>query len=59
MGNCKGENAERGDGMKNAIVVEPSDIKKILADKYNVPKSNIIKSQYTYTVILEEEKCGE
>lgn len=59
MGNRKSENAERGDGMKNAIVVEPSDIKRMLADKYNVPESNIIKSQYTYTVVLEEEKCGD
>lgn len=45
--------------MKNAIVVEPSDIKEILAEKYGVPESNVIKSQYSYTVILEPEKKEE
>lgn len=40
--------------MKNAIVIEPNDIKKILAEKYDVPESNIIKSQYSYTVILDK-----
>ncbi len=39
--------------MKQAIVIEPTDIKKILAEKYNVPESNVIKSQYSFTVILE------
>lgn len=38
--------------MKNAIVIEPNDIKQILADFYKVPVGNVIKSQYTYTVIL-------
>lgn len=42
--------------MKNAIVVEPSDIKEILAEKYGVPVENVIKSQYSYTVILEKPK---
>ena len=42
--------------MKQAIVIEPSDIKKILAEKYNVPESNVIKSQYSYTVILDSEE---
>ena len=41
--------------MKEAIVIEPNDIKKILAEKFNVPESNIIKSQYSYTVIKESE----
>lgn len=38
--------------MKEAIVIDANDIKKWLAEKYNVPESNIIKSQYSYTVIL-------
>ena len=41
--------------MKNAKVIEPNDIKKILAEKFNVPESSIIKSQYSYTVVLESE----
>lgn len=44
--------------MKNAIVVEPSDIKTILAEYFKVPPENVIKSQYSYTVVLDnsEEK---
>lgn len=38
--------------MKKAIVIEPNDIKKILAEKYGVPENNVIKSQYSYTVVL-------
>lgn len=45
--------------MRNAIVVDANDIKKILAEKYGVPESNVIKSQYSYTVILEPEKKEE
>lgn len=41
--------------MKKAIVIEADDIKQILADKYNVPIKNVIKSQYSYTVILEAD----
>lgn len=41
--------------MKRAIVIEPNDIKKILAEKYGVAESSIIKSQYSYTVILPDD----
>lgn len=41
--------------MKSAIVLEPSGIKAILAEHFNVPQENIIKSQYTYTVIIDEK----
>lgn len=40
--------------MKNAIVVDSNDIKKILSEKFNVSESNIIKSQYSYSIILDE-----
>ena len=39
--------------MKKAVVLEPGDIKEILAKHFDVPESNVVKSQYTYTVILE------
>ena len=42
--------------MKQAIVVEPNDIKKILAEHFGVPEGNVIKSQYSYTVILKGEQ---
>lgn len=41
--------------MKQAIVIEPSDIKRILAEKYHVSESNVIKSQYSYTIVLDSE----
>ncbi len=45
--------------MKKAIVIDATEIKKLLADKFEVPETNIIKSQYSYTVILEDKKCDE
>ena len=41
--------------MKKAVVVDANEIKKMLAERFNVPEANVIKSQYTYTIILEEE----
>lgn len=45
--------------MKDALVVDANDIKAILAEKFNVPESNIIKSQYSYTVILNRDDKNE
>lgn len=40
--------------MKNAYVLDCDEIKEILAEKFHVPVKNVIKSQYSYTVILDE-----
>lgn len=40
--------------MKEAIVLDAIDIKGILAEKYGVPEKDVIKSQYSFTVILSE-----
>ena len=45
--------------MKKALVIEADDIKAILAEKYNVSEKIVIKSQYSYTVILNEEESEE
>lgn len=42
--------------MKKAVVVDANDVKEILAKHFGVPESNVIKSQYSYTIITEEEK---
>lgn len=42
--------------MKKGIVIDADDIKKMLAEKFGVTSDKVIKSQYTYTVILEDEK---
>ena len=45
--------------MKKAIVVEQSDIKRILAEHFEVPDANVMKSQYSYTVIIERSESDE
>ena len=50
--------------MKQAVVVDANDIKAILAEKFGVPPENVIKSQYSYTVVMEgedepEERSGD
>lgn len=37
--------------MKNAIVLNSDDIKKILALKFHVEEKDVIRNQYTYTII--------
>ena len=41
--------------MKQAIVIDANDIKKILAEYFNVKPEDVIKSQYSYTIITEKE----
>lgn len=41
--------------MRKAVVIDADDIKKILAEKFGVDEKNIIKSQYSYTVITDED----
>ena len=42
--------------MRKAIVVDANDVKGILADHFHVPPENVIKSQYSYTVILDKQE---
>ena len=37
-------------------MLDTNDIKKIIAEKFGVPGENVIKSQYSYTVVLEKEE---
>lgn len=41
--------------MKKAILIEQADLKKLIAERYNVPEKNVVKNQYSFTVVLEEE----
>lgn len=41
--------------MKNAVVVDANDIKNILAEHFGVKPDAVIKSQYSYTVIIEND----
>ena len=40
--------------MKKAIVLEQKDIKSIIAKHFNVSEQDVIKSQYSYTVVMDE-----
>lgn len=42
--------------MKNAVVIDANEVREILAEKFQVPIENVIKSQYSYTVILEKKQ---
>lgn len=41
--------------MRKAIVLDPDDVKAIIAEKFDVEPKDVIKSQYSYTVILKED----
>lgn len=45
--------------MKNALIVEPSDIKKLIAEKYGVGLDKIKSTGYSYYVELDkvDESC--
>ena len=47
--------SERSKRVKDAVVLDANDVKKIIAERFNVPEENVIKSQYSYTVITEKE----
>ena len=40
--------------MKKAVHYDADDVKKILAERHNVDVKNVIRNQYSYTVVLEE-----
>ena len=42
--------------MKKAIVVDANDVRNILAEHFGVKEENVIKSQYSYTIITEKEE---
>lgn len=42
--------------MQNAIILGTNDIKEIIAEKYDVPVKNVVKSQYSFTVVMKKEE---
>lgn len=45
--------------MKQAVVIDANEIREILAEKFGVPVESVIKSQYSYTVILPQTEKAE
>ncbi len=56
MGTLHDEVYGKESSVKKAIVIDANDIKKILAEKFGVSESQVMKSQYSYTVVLEDEE---
>ena len=42
--------------MKKAIVLDTNDIKSIIAKHFGVDESNVIKSQYSWAVVTDDEE---
>ena len=40
--------------MKKGIIIDANDVKKIIAEHFNVDESKVIKSQYSWTVVTGE-----
>lgn len=45
--------------MRQSVTYNSEDIKKILAEKHGVTEKDVIKSQYSYTVLLPENNQPE
>ena len=45
--------------MKQAVVIDANEVREILGEKFQVPVENVIKSQYSYTVILPQKDTAE
>lgn len=42
--------------MKDAIMIEPPDIKKLIAEKFGIEESKVVKMQYSYMILKEDIK---
>lgn len=42
--------------MKSGIILDANDVKKIIAEKYGVDESQVIKSQYSWIVAKVEKE---
>ena len=58
---CGGRGTAGGRRMKRAIVLDANDVKKLIAEKYGVKEECVLKSQYSYTVVLDgmDEEAGD
>ena len=42
--------------MKKGIILEANDLKKIIAEHFNVDESKVIQCQYSWTVVTDDEE---
>ena len=43
--------------MNNGLILDAQDVKRILAEYFNVDESSVIKAQYSYIIIGGKDKC--
>lgn len=43
---------------KKSLLLSSKDVQQIIADRFNVSADNVFKSQYSYTVVLDEDDCN-
>lgn len=41
--------------MADGIIIDPADIKKIIAEKYGVDEKDVLKIQYSYVVKVKKD----
>ena len=42
--------------MQDGIILNQDDVKQIIVEKFNVDVKDVIKSQYSYSVILNKKE---
>lgn len=42
--------------MKQAVILDKSDVRKLIAEKFNVEEKDVIQSAYSWTVAIEYTK---
>ena len=45
--------------MQSAKVLSQKDVRKILAEYFNVPEDHVISSKYSYVIIDKEDSSNE
>lgn len=45
--------------MRRSVTYSTDDVKKLLAEKHGVEVKDVIKSQYSYTVLLKDEPSAD
>lgn len=45
--------------MRQAIILDKSDVKRLIAEKFNVDEKSVIQSQYSWIVAKSENESNE
>lgn len=45
--------------MKQGIILDKNDVKKIIAEKFNVDEKDIIQSQYSWIIAMKDDESED